>query len=289
MPLALSGCSGFIKGTALEGTTLIIQDAQTAFFAEADYDLARDAAPSNLKLIEGLLIGAPDDDRLLLAASQNFGGYAFGFVEQVQTPAFTGNEPWAKRCRILYKRGMEYSMRMLNRDEWFVKTYKKDMDGFSNILKNMPDSNLPALFWAAYNWANYINVSKSDPEAIADLAWVEQMMRRAQEIDPTYYHGGPNLFYIAYYGGRSQLLGGDPDKARIAYQKARDVDKGKFLMVDVMYASQYAVQQQDKALFTQLLNDVLAAPDDLYPAERLANEIAKHKATELLAHTDELF
>lgn len=285
----LPGCSNLIKGTAIEGTTMIMQDAQASFFEEEDFDLARDSAPSNLKLIEGLIKGAPDDDRLLLAAAQLFGGYAFGFIEQVQTPTFTGNEPWAKRARILYKRGMMYGLRILSRNEWFQKTFKRDMDGFQNVLRNLPDSVLPALFWTAYNWGNYVNVTKSDPEAIADLAWVELMMRRALEISPEYYHGGPNLFFIAYYGGRSQMLGGDPARAKVAYEKARGVDGGKFLMVDVLFASQYAVQMQDKELFTKLLNDVLQAPDDLYPGERLSNEIAKHKAAELLAKIDELF
>src|SRR5436309_11767053 len=130
------------------------------------------------------------------------------------------------------------------------------MDGFQNILKNVPDSSLPALFWTAYNWANYINVNKGDPESIADLAWVEIMMRRAAEINPDFFHGGPNMFFMVFYGSRSPTLGGDPAKAKEAYLKARAVDKGKFLLVDFLYASQVAVQNQDKELFKQLLTDV---------------------------------
>ena len=198
--LVSGGCSGLIKGTAVEGTTLILQDAQIAFFEEEDYTLARDAYDSTMdRLGEAALftgLGLPRQVVCFL------GGYAFGFVEEPQLPSFTGSEPWAKRASILYRRGMGYGLRILERNDWFKRTFKKDMDGFANVLRESPERELPALFWTAYNWANWINLNKSDPTAISDLAWVELMMNRAKEIDETYHHGGPLMFQMVYYGRR---------------------------------------------------------------------------------------
>ena len=56
-----------------------------------------------------------------------------------------------------------------------------------------------------------------------------------------------------------------------------------------MYARTYAVQMQDQPFFEFLLNRVLQTPSDILPEQRLANQVAKIKAKQLLELTDELF
>jgi hypothetical protein len=56
-----------------------------------------------------------------------------------------------------------------------------------------------------------------------------------------------------------------------------------------MYAQTLAVQVQDRALFTKLLQEVKAAKLSIYPRQSLANVLAKRKAGRLVAKADEFF
>lgn len=162
-------------------------------------------------------------------------------------------------------------------------------DEFEKSVKNFNKENVPALFWTAYNWGNFINLSKDDPESIADLGRVEIMMKRVMELDEKYYYGGVFLFYVVYYAGRPTMLGGNPEKAEEYYKKCKQINEGKFLMLDVMFAQYYATQTNNKQLYLDLLNKVIETPSDILPEEILTNEIAKHKAKNLIKIADEIF
>ena len=85
------------------------------------------------------------------------------------------------------------------------------------------------------------------------------------------------------------MLGGNLEKARAHFEKSLKLADRKFLMTPYLYAKTYAVQTQDKKLFKRLLNEVIDAPGDILPQQRLANELAKIKAKNLLESVDDLF
>ena len=61
------------------------------------------------------------------------------------------------------------------------------------------------------------------------------------------------------------------------------------MTTQLLYARYYAVQTQNKELFDSLLHQILDAPADALPEQRLANEVAKTKAGDLLKKEGELF
>jgi hypothetical protein len=61
------------------------------------------------------------------------------------------------------------------------------------------------------------------------------------------------------------------------------------LLVPLLEAQYYAVQVQDRALFTERLQQVLEAPETLFPEQGLLNAVARHRAAILLRRIDELF
>lgn len=85
------------------------------------------------------------------------------------------------------------------------------------------------------------------------------------------------------------MLGGNAEKAKEHFEKAIKITGGKFLMAQFMLAKCYAFQTQDKELFEKTLHEIIAAPDDLFADQRLANELAKRRARHLLARIDDLF
>jgi hypothetical protein len=61
------------------------------------------------------------------------------------------------------------------------------------------------------------------------------------------------------------------------------------LLARLIFAKTYAVQNQNRELFEMQLQAILQAPNDLFPEQRLANQVARKKATKLLERIDELF
>src|SRR5258708_908545 len=74
-----TACS--IQRLAVKQTGGIIEKGFPVFYQESDLRLAEVAIASNIKLLETFLATAPDDRRLLIAASQACTAYAFAFVE----------------------------------------------------------------------------------------------------------------------------------------------------------------------------------------------------------------
>ena len=92
-----------------------------------------------------------------------------------------------------------------------------------------------------------------------------------------------------YYGGRAEMLGGDPSKAKEYLERAIEISQGKHLMARFLLAKYYAVPAQDRELFERTLQEILLAPTEQFPEQRLANELAKRRARRWLKHTDEIF
>jgi hypothetical protein len=165
----------------------------------------------------------------------------------------------------------------------------KDLDSFRAALQALSNDDVPAVFWTAFGWGGYINITRTDVGAVADLPKVTAMMEFVRHRDSTYYFGGPYLFLGSFEGSLPKALGGRPEKSKEYFERALGVNGGKFLMTYVYYAKTYAVQQQDQELFESLLKKVDEASLDVLPEARLANAAAKKKARLLLARVNDLF
>ncbi|MFQ5914690.1 MAG: TRAP transporter TatT component family protein [Nitrospinota bacterium] len=265
-----------MKQLAVRSTAAIIEDTFAAFNEEEDPVLAEAAAASNLKLLEGLLKADPANRKLLLLAARGFGGYAFAFAE----------EDDLQRAARLYLRGRAHGLRLL-RLHGFSPPPR--LEQFQQGVKDLGRGAVPAIFWTAYNWANWIKLNQSSPRALADLPRVVAMMQRVLELDEGYFYGGAHVFLGSYYGGRPKIAGGDVAAAKRHLARATELSGGKFLINWVFYARYFAVPAQDREAYVKLLKKVTEAPAGVFPAERLANTIARRRAARMLAEVDEYF
>ncbi len=283
-----------MKSLTLWSTRSLVADSIAVLNREEDLALAEAAIASNLELLVLLLREFPEDIDLLINAAQGFGSYAFAFVED-QMEAYEGVDDemtdWHRaRARRLYNRARMYGLRALQRiDPTFPSPATTQLEPLQEAIARLGPEAVPALFWTAYAWANYINLDRESLRAIAELPKTELLMRRVLVLDEGYFHAGPHLFFAVYYGGRSRLLGGDPAKARFHLERALELTQGKFLLVHFFYARFYAVQTQDRSLYLRMLHTILDAPVDLYPEQTLANQIAKKRARRYLHKVDEFF
>jgi hypothetical protein len=249
------------------------------FNEEGDLQLAQEALGSNLKLLEALVKGDPENTKLLLLTSQGYSAYALAFAE----------DDSVERARDFYLRGRDYGMRILDQNAKFREAMGKDLNSFRTALRALSDDDVPAVFWTAFGWGGYINITRTDVGAVADLPKVTAMMEFVRQRDSTYYFGGPYLFLGSIEGSLSKALGGRPEKSKEYFERGLGINGGKFLMTYVYYAKTYAVQRQDQELFESLLKKVDEASLDVLPAARLANAVAKKKARLLLSRVNELF
>ena len=273
----LGACS---MGQIVARTSESIMDGNIdAMNRETDLALAQAAIPANLKLIEGLIIEDPENLVLLSNAAQGFYGYAFGFVET--------RDP--ERADALYARGVSYGVRALKTLGMDLDLSRASVDELDDALARMNRNAVPALFWTASCWAKQIDLNRTSPERIAQLASTERLMHRVMELQPDFYYGGVYLFYGVYYGGRTPMLGGNFELAEENFTAARAVTDGKLLMVDVLQAEYLERQQLDADQFNYLLTGVVNDPVGSFPEMALANQIARHRASLLLELEDDWF
>ena len=274
--LTLTGCVRTIAVSTVSG---LVDDGFSAFTEESDLAFAQQALPGNMKLLEVMLKSDPTNTRLLRLASEGYSSYALAFLEDTDKT----------RAREFYERGKEFAFRILREDKDFARAIDGTLEDWKSVLATKGQSDVPAVFWAAFGWGSAIYLNLTSPDAIGDLPKAEALMEFVARQDSAYYFGGADVFLGTLYGSKAKLFGGDPVKARAHFERALRINRGEFLMTYVYYARSVAVQTQDEAMFDELLMKVVQARPDLLPGARLANEVAKKKAESLLNRKQEMF
>jgi tetratricopeptide (TPR) repeat protein len=270
---------GCIQTIALRSMGGILDNGLAAFNEESDLQLAHEALGSNLKLIEAMIRSDPENERFLLFAAQGYNSYALAFCE----------DDSVERARVFYLRAKEYGMRILVKNEKFKVAMDGDIAAFRAAVKTFSRDDVPAIFWTAFSWGSYVNITRTDVAGLADLSKVQALIEFVADKDPSFYYGGAYLFLGVIEGTTPKSLGGNPDKAKEYFEKCLTLNSGKFLMTQLYYARAYAVTTQNQPLFESLLKQVEDASIEDVPEIRLANVIAKQKARKLLAQESELF
>jgi len=274
---SLQGCS-FTQLT-ISATSVIIEGGFKAMNQETDLQIASQAIPTDLKLLDGLILESPNNERLLLLGAQGYSSYALGFVEDSSKV----------RASLFYLRARDYGLRILFKNDDFKKAFDGNIEDFTKAMDEFGKDDVPAIFWSANAWGSYMNINRDNTDALADLPKVEAMMNFVLKYDETFFYGGSHLFFGTILSSLPAMFGGDTASARVHFEKAVQASEGKFLMVYYYYAKSYAVMTQNKDMFETFLHKVIDAPENLLPEQNLANEIAKVKAAELLKHESDYF
>lgn len=281
--LVFSGCG--VKKLATATIGKLATDGTTILESEQDLELARNSTPTLILTLEVLARGNPNDKKMLTLLARSYGQYAFGFLEEdilrykdADKPAY---QKAYDRADIFYKRGRDYGLSALWQKKTLQKTLSLPQDAFERELGKFGKRQVPALFWTAFCWGNWINLHRDDVEIFAEIPRVEAMVKRVLKLNATYYYGSAHSFLGSLASSRPAMLGGNQKLAEDEFRAAIGVN-GDYLMTKVLFAQYYAVQYQDKALFDKLLNEVQVADVKALPEQRLANELAKRRAAILM-------
>ncbi len=273
----MSGCS--LQKIALKSTTGLLYYSIDAIYQEQDLKIAEQAIASDLKLLEGLYQADKKNKDILLLLTQGYASYSLGFVEDQSE----------ERAKLFYLRARDYGLELLKTTRAFRDSIPTKEAEFIQRLALTKKKDVPVLFWTAFAWGGWINLSKDNPQAVFDLRKVKAMMNRVLELDEGFFFGSVHLFLGSVYGALPKMLGGDPEKAREHFERTMALTDGKFLLAYVYAARYYARTTLNEELFDQYLKKVLQAPADILPGYQLMTSVAKAKARRLLAMKEELF
>jgi tetratricopeptide (TPR) repeat protein len=245
-----------------------VHDGFSGIMEEGDLEFAGQALPANLKLLEVMLKNDPENEEILLLLSEGYSSYSLGFIEDVDLD----------RARAFYLRGADYGMRALKQNSALAAAIDGSTEQLGAALREAGTDAVPPVFWTAFGLGGYVNLSLSNPDALAELPRVETMMQFVASTDSAFYHAGADIFLGALTGSRPKMLGGDTEKATKHFERALRINQGTFLLTHVYYARSVALQTLNETLFDELLLTVENASADAMPAIRLPNAIAKEKA-----------
>jgi hypothetical protein len=166
---------------------------------------------------------------------------------------------------------------------------KKDAAATEAAAQKLGRAKAPGIFFVGLALASAINLNRADLARVVELPKAIALIKRAHALDPSFYNGGAAMTLGTLYAAQGRAMGGDPEASKRYFDEAVAVSNGRFLLTRVMMARFYAVITQDRALFDKTLKEVVAAPHDLYPDFRLANELAQRRAARYLSRAEDLF
>lgn len=261
----------------------------TAMNTQTDLGLAAAALPANISLIEGMLVNDPDNNELRLYAAQAYYGYAFGFIEDgFDKDGFNMPADPARAAR-LYQQGYNHARQVLISQGLTEQDLNGDLNSLQGKINTLNKAAVPALFWAASNWAKAIDLNRDKAHNLAQLPKAVMLMQRVLELNEDYYMSGAHVFFGVYYGSKSPMLGGNYKLSETHFKKANSANQDKLLVVNLLQAQYLERQRFNQQGFHDLLSRIIDANDTLYPEQALINRISRYKASLLLNKEEQWF
>ncbi len=293
---ALAGCD--LRTFTADSTADMLHAAAPQFNTLEDLEFAELAAPANLVTMEAVWRVSQHNQDVLIELAQGWTSLGFGFYEDHLERATRADhelevEQWRGRAKAAYLRGRMFAFTLMNErhhaDGGPAGVYHRGIEPWRQYLAQFTTAaDAPSLYWSGNAWLSWIQQSLDDPGALLDLPFAVALMERVRALDEHYNHDGVHAFFGLYYASTPTELGGRPDDSRREFEAALRATSRRLLIYQVWYARTYAVMVQNRALFRSLLEEVIRA-GDVFPEERLTNQVAKRRAQRYLAQIDELF
>ena len=258
------------------------------FTRDDDLELVGDAIPFGLKLYESLLDSAPTNKDLLIATCSNFTQYGVAYLETdalVLGDAQHHDEVVHLNARALklYLRAKGYCERAMEvRFPGIMQKLPADPVG---ALAKAGKNDVPLLYWMAASWGSAIALGVDRPDLVIDMPTVRALAERAIALDETWSRGTLHEMFVSL-DSLPPALGGNPERARVHFTKAVELQKGLSPGPYVALALGVAVPAQDRAEYEKLLNEALAIDPAKDPSNRLVTLVQQRRASALLDQID---
>lgn len=186
-----------------------------------------------------------------------------------------------------FERGVDYAERALTASSPGFKAKVVAGERVQYAVSEVGPEGVPALYWYSSNLGKWAK-AKGFTTTLAQKDTIKAVMERCLALDPTFYYGGPDRYFGGYYAVAPSFAGGDLNKSEEHFRKSLELAPN-YLATKVLWAELLATKRQDKATYKRLLEEVLAAPDEIIPELTPESRIEKVKAQELLSKIEDNF
>ncbi len=146
---------------------------------------------------------------------------------------------------------------------------------------------VPALYWRSSNLGRWAIL-----ESFATLLSYKDEIRAIMEFcldeNPVYWYQGPDRYFGVFFAKAPGFAGGDMNKSAQHFNVSLDAHPNYYGTRTLM-AEEWAVKQDNRPLFEELLGYVQAGAADVVPAITPENTCEKRKADKLMSEIDEIF
>jgi hypothetical protein len=297
LALASTACD---LGRVTVGTTAkVLARAQPSLQQEADYEMARQAIPGALKTVEGFWIVDPGNDSLIRILTEGYCQYGTGFAEDNWEIAklkkdLEATAYYNTHASKIFTRCLNYALLSLG-ERW-----KKELFGNQDVVVKLlrekgGKKRRFAMMYAATALGSIINHNLTQTSLLGYLPTVQKVLEHVVETDKVWpeqnlaHAALPHIALGMLHSGRPQALGGDPAKAREAFETALKITNDRFLLARTLMAIRIGLMTNDRKFFHDQLVKVVETNPAVWPEQRLANEVAHRKARRYLSYEKELF
>lgn len=279
--------TGCLKALLLKGQIKGTRDGSAAVNTLHDWEIARGVATAGIGQLEGMHKLAPDNTDALFMLTRGWAGVSFGFTEDDYEEAYEkGDDVMAEyhllRARAGFARAKHYGIELLGHHAEGFDAAKRNQETIAKWLQeNFTDKEQAEdLLWVGYAWIGHVSTSKDVPEIVGELYIGVEMIKRSAALDDQLAYGTAYTVLGAYHARTAMA---ELDQSKASFEKALAINGGKFLATKLNFAQRYYCAKGDKENYVKLMNEVLAAGDDL-PEARLQNVIAKRRARRYLGN-----
>lgn len=185
------------------------------------------------------------------------------------------------------EKGVEYGERaMMAMSPSFAEKVRAE-EKVEDAVSVMGKEGMPAVYWYSSNLGKFA-AEKGFTTQLFYKDRIVAVMGRVLELDPTFFHAAPHRYFGAFYAKAPSFAGGDMAKSKQHFETSISMAP-EYLGTKVLFAEYYAVKEDDRELFTRLIDEVVAADAKAEPSLVAENTIEQRKAKALKAKVDEFF
>jgi tetratricopeptide (TPR) repeat protein len=277
--------TGCLKAILTNGQISATRNAAGALDTVGDFEMARSSVAAGLAQFEGMHRLAPDNTDALYLLTKGWAGYGFAIAEDdMEAAVDKGDDEMAayhkKRARMAYERAVFYGLELLRHEDDGFEKSRRNEETFKKWLDSNFDDKEDAenLFWVGYAWLGRVNIAKDEPALVGDLFIGVTMLEKSVQLNPEYNHYAGTTALAAYHARTAMS---EMDQSQKMFEEAIAKTNRKALVIQLNYATRWACNKGDKALYEKLINEVLTA-DDPDPQQRFTNTLAKRRARRAL-------
>jgi len=290
----------------------VLDKSVSVLFSYKDPEMARQATPALLVVLEGLLASDPENPTLLRLLCRGLYEYTFGFLqadyERARETDPEAAERLRRRARMQYVKVYELGLRLLRtHGARFTLQLTKKAEVKRQLAK-LDKRAVPALTWTALGAGSALLLGIDQPWLLQMIGKIPLLLERAVALNPRYANALP-VGGLALYYGRDLMTGGSAIKSQNYFTQAIRLTRRRHLLYLVLYARYWAWQFQSvefervgrgtsartvpirpknkRALFVALLQEVLRFRLQDAPLLRLPNTLAQRMARQLLRRKDD--